>query len=413
MSAAHHIHRRLSEFPPKLEIAFDGDGRRQTLLYERVEWQDDHEAFGLRYGENPDQPAALYRLINGNLVIGEVESLAPGRYLASDAELLQSGKRPGAINITDVDSALSILRYLSDRPCAVIIKHNNPSGVAVASSIAEAYDRAFWADSLAAFGGVVALNRPLDMATAELIGGRFTEVVVAPAYEAPALKRLRRSRRLRIMRIGNIAALSEYSMARVLDLRSLLDGGMVAQWGFVSRIQSGDDLIQARCVHNGTEYALKRQPTDSEIKDMVFGWHVVAGTISNAIVYVKQGVTVGIGAGEQDRVGAALIARDKALRKLAERLAWQRFGCGLASVKSAGDRRRLEDEAATQHGGLDGSVMVSDAFFPFADGVEVGIQAGVSAVLQPGGSIRDHEIIETCNRHHVAMMFSGQRAFRH
>lgn len=146
-------------FTPQMEISFiDGD-KRQTLCFEKVAWVIDGEQKGLRYGENPGQEAALYKLVNGNLALGEVTALAPGRYLASDPELLQSGKHPGKTNLTDADNALNILRYLDDTPCAVIVKHNNPCGVAKASNLTEAYFRANKADRLAAFGGCIALNR--------------------------------------------------------------------------------------------------------------------------------------------------------------------------------------------------------------------------------------------------------------
>ena len=156
-------------FPAKMEIAWYDDDRRQSLFYEKVEWNIAGERRGLRYGENPDQEAALHKLINGNLTLGETQCIQPGRYLASDMELLMSGKHPGKTNITDVDNALNILRYLTDKPCSVIVKHNNPSGVAMGATLAESYEKAFFADRIAAFGGAIAVNRPLDKATAEQI----------------------------------------------------------------------------------------------------------------------------------------------------------------------------------------------------------------------------------------------------
>ncbi len=160
-------------FPPRMEIHFvDGSGR-QTLFYEKVSWVIEGVEKGLRYGENPGQEAALYRLVNGNLVLGGVETVQPGRYLASLPELLQSGKHPGKINITDADNALNILRYFTDRPTAVIVKHNNPCGVARAATLLEAYRRANLADRVAAFGGCIALNRAVDRATAEAIAQQY------------------------------------------------------------------------------------------------------------------------------------------------------------------------------------------------------------------------------------------------
>ena len=170
-------------FPPKMEVSFVDDNNRQTLFYEKVTWRIDDVDKGLRYGENPGQEAALYRLVNGNLVLGETESIQPGKFLASDIELLQSGKHPGKTNITDTDNALNILRYFQDTPTVAIMKHNNPCGVAQAEELEAAYLRADRADRIAAFGGCIALNRPVDRATAEAILSRYAEVVVAPDYE--------------------------------------------------------------------------------------------------------------------------------------------------------------------------------------------------------------------------------------
>ena len=159
-------------FPPNMEISFvDGDNR-QTLFYEKVVWTVDNINKGLRYGENPGQEAALFRLVNGNLILGETETIQPGRFLASDIELLQSGKHPGKTNLTDADNALNILRYFVDKPTVVIVKHNNPCGVARSNSLADAYTKANMADRIAAFGGCIALNRPVDRVTAE----RFSSI---------------------------------------------------------------------------------------------------------------------------------------------------------------------------------------------------------------------------------------------
>ena len=149
-------------FTPAMEISFVDGEKRQTLVYEKVSWTIEGIKKGLRYGENPGQEAALYRLVNGNLVLGDVETIKPGRYLVSDLELLQSGKHPGKTNLTDADNALNILRYFSDMPCAVIVKHNNPCGVARAKTLEQAYDKAYMADRVAAFGGCIALNRAVD-----------------------------------------------------------------------------------------------------------------------------------------------------------------------------------------------------------------------------------------------------------
>jgi phosphoribosylaminoimidazolecarboxamide formyltransferase/IMP cyclohydrolase len=192
-------------FPDRMEIAFVSGAERSTLVYEKVTWVVDGVRKGLRYGENPGQDAALYRLVNGNLVLGAVQTILPGRYLVSDTELLQSGKHPGKINLTDADNALNILRFLTDRPAVAIMKHNNPSGVAMAETLVDAYLKADVADHVAAFGGCIALNRAVDVPTAQAIAERYAEVVAAPDYEEGAVAILAQRRNLRIMRIANMA----------------------------------------------------------------------------------------------------------------------------------------------------------------------------------------------------------------
>jgi phosphoribosylaminoimidazolecarboxamide formyltransferase / IMP cyclohydrolase len=400
-------------FPERMEIAFVAGDRRTTLVYEKVSWVIDGVRQGLRYGENPGQEAALYRLINGNLTLGEVTTIVPGRTLVSDVELLQSGKHPGKTNLTDADNALNILRYLDHRPAAAIMKHNNPSGVALADSLVEAYLRADLADHVAAFGGCVALNRPVDRATAEAIADRYAEVVVAPEYEEGAVEILAGRPNLRIMRIGNMARLASYATERFVDFKSLIDGGIIAQLSYVPQARTAADLRTAEAVHRGQTYRVDREPTAAEVDDMLFGWLVEAGVTSNSVLYVRDGATVGIGTGEQDRVGVAQIARDKAYRKLADRLAFERHGVIYSALADEELRWEIDAEVGRRRGGLLGAVMVSDAFFPFRDGVDVGLQEGVTAVIQPGGSLNDHEVIEACNEFGATMVFTGQRSFRH
>ncbi|MBN2551904.1 MAG: IMP cyclohydrolase [Spirochaetales bacterium] len=400
-------------FPDTLEICFSREGRRQCLQFQRVSWRIGGQEQGLRYGENPDQEAALYKLVSGNLVLGEVHSIQPGLYLASEPELLQSGKHPGKINITDVDSALNILRYFQDKPCTVIVKHNNPCGVALGASLAESYQRAYMADRLAAFGGAIAVNRRIDRETAELIAGQYCEVVAAPDFAEGALDILARRKNLRVMRIGNIGRLQEFVGTRVVDFKTLIDGGIVAQWSYAPRTLRIEDFLPAEASHQGREYRIARAPTDAEAQDLLFGWLVESGITSNSVIYVRDGATVGIGTGEQDRVGVAEIARDKAYRKLADRISWQRHGKPYNLLSEQRDRRSIDEEVEEQRGGLKGARMVSDAFFPFRDGVDVGIREGITAVIQPGGSERDYEAIEACNEAGVAMVFTGQRSFRH
>ena len=400
-------------FPDRMEISFVGEAGRQTLVYEKASWVIDGEEKGLRYGENPGQEAALFRLVNGNLALGEVVTIRAGQYLASDIELLQSGKHPGKINITDADNALAILRYFTDTPCVTIVKHNNPCGAAKAASLAEAYRKAYMADRIAAFGGAIALNREVDLETAELIAASYAEVVVAPEFAPGVMEIFSQWKNLRVMRIANIARLQSFVGAAYLDFKSLIDGGIIAQTGFVPITRTPAQFLPAEARFKGKDYRIARNPTEHELDDMLFGWLLETGITSNSVIYVKGGATMGIGTGEQDRVGVAEIARDKAYRKLADRIAWESFQTGYATLAQPEARAEIDREVARQKGGIVGSCMVSDGFFPFRDGVDVGIREGVTAIVQPGGSERDFESIEACNEAGVAMVYTGQRCFKH
>jgi len=400
-------------FPRHMEISFGDGAHRQTLVYEKVSWIIDGVEKGLRYGENPGQEAALYRLINGNLMLGEVTNILPGRYLASDMELLQSGKHPGKTNVTDADNSLNILRYFSDRPAVVIVKHNNPCGVARATSLCDAYRKANMADRVAAFGGCIACNRPVDRETAEAISQQYAEVVVAPEFEEGVMEIFARKRNLRVMRIGSMERLQSFVGQRFVEFKSLIDGGQIVQWSFIPVTRGRSDLTLAECEYKGKTYRIRRAPTEKEYDDLLFGWFVEAGVTSNSVIYVKDEVTVGIGTGEQDRVGVAEIARDKAYRKLADRYCFETFGIAYNDLKDPGRRSEIDERVANEKGGLTSASMVSDAFFPFRDGVDVGIREGVSAVIQPGGSENDYQAIEACNEAGVTMVFTGQRSFKH
>jgi phosphoribosylaminoimidazolecarboxamide formyltransferase/IMP cyclohydrolase len=400
-------------FPPGMEISFVDGNNRQTLFYEKVTWTIDNVQKGLRYGENPGQEAALYRMVNGNLVLGETQTIQPGQYLASDIELLQSGKHPGKTNITDADNSLNILRYFVDKPGAVIVKHNNPCGVALADTLVDAYLKANLADRVAAFGGCIALNRSVDKATAEAIVDQYAEVVVAPDFESGVMDILAAKKNLRVVKIANIERLQSFVGQRCVEFKSLIDGGIIAQWSFVPASRSKTDLKLAECEYKGKLYKIKRAPTDREYEDLLFGWLVESGITSNSVIYVKDLVTVGIGTGEQDRVGVAEIARDKAYRKLADRYCFETLGIPYNDLKDAAQKAEFDRRVAMEKGGLIGAAMVSDAFFPFRDGVDVGIREGITAVIQPGGSANDYQSIEACNEAGVSMVYTGQRSFNH
>jgi phosphoribosylaminoimidazolecarboxamide formyltransferase / IMP cyclohydrolase len=400
-------------FPPQMEISFVDAGRRQTLFYDKVLWTIDGVQKGLRYGENPGQEAALYKLVNGNLVLGQTQTIQPGRHLVSDIDLLQSGKHPGKINLTDADNALNILRYFTDRPTVVIVKHNNPCGVAQADALVDAYLKADIADRVAAFGGCIALNRPADKATAQAIAQHYSEVVVAPDFEEGVMDIFGRKPNLRVIRIQNMNRLQDFVGRRCVEFKSLIDGGIIAQWSFEPVGRSKADLTLAQCEYKGQAYKIERTPSDAEYRDMLFGWLVESGITSNSVIYVKDLVTVGIGTGEQDRVGVAQIARDKAYRKLADRYCFETHRIPYNDLKDQDKQAAIDRRVAQEKGGLIGAAMVSDAFFPFRDGVDVGLKEGIRAVIQPGGSNNDFQSIQACNEMGATMVFTGQRSFKH
>jgi|UniRef100_A0A7C3WGP2 phosphoribosylaminoimidazolecarboxamide formyltransferase/IMP cyclohydrolase len=415
-------------FPPELTITFG----TQKLVYRKRTWKipdpktGELIESGLRYGENPDQEAALYELVNGNLVLGDCRFLEPGFGLVSaldERAMLQAGKHPGKINLTDLDNGLNIIKFLQKKPAAVILKHNNPCGAAWAASLAEAYDKANMADRIAAFGGCAVFNRPLDKATAELVSANYLEVVAAPEYEEGTVEILKKSKDLRIIRVDGFHHLQHLLHRRFVDFKSLIDGGLIVQQSPLCAILKKEDFKPAVAVYQGKEYRPRREPTEREYEDLLFGWWVEQGVTSNSVLFVKDGVTVGIGTGEQDRVGVAEIAVFKAYTKYADRLCFQRFGIPyktleletLRGQRNPAAKAEIDQETQAAKGGLIGSVMISDAFFPFRDGVDVGIRQGITAVCHPGGSVRDYEVIEACNEAEppVAMVFTGQRAFKH
>ncbi len=414
-------------FPMKMTISFDD----QTLVYHKKTWEIKKEdgSFderGVRYGENPDQEAALYELVNGNLVLGNCSFIEPGNGLVSSInveDMLQVGKHPGKINLSDIDNGLNIIKYLVDKPAAVILKHNNPCGAAYGETLANAFDRANRCDRIAAFGGAVVMSRSCDLDTAKLLSENYLEVVCAPEFEEGSLDILKKSSNLRVIKIDRIDQLSNFEKYRFIDFKSLIDGGIIAQQSAVNSIRSLKDLQPASATWKGEQFSCQRQPTQGEIDDMIFGWAVEHGVTSNSVLYVKDGCTVGIGTGEQDRVGVAEIAVHKASIKYADILCFDRFKIPYADLtleiekgkRDRSDRDEIDFNVKENKANLPGSVMISDAFFPFRDGADVGIRQGISAILQAGGSMRDFETIQACNEAdpQVAMMYTGQRSFKH
>ena len=313
----------------------------------------------LRYGENPHQKAALY-LPGG-----------PSTRGIAQAEQLQ-GKELSYNNFNDADAALELVAEFRDGPpTIVIVKHANPCGVASGETLIEAYQAAFACDTVSAFGGIIACNRPLDGPTAEAITGIFTEVVVAPGADEAARAVFARKKNLRLLICGELPDPKRPG----LMLKSIAGGVLVQSRD--NGVVGDDDL----------KVVTKRAPTVQELADCRFAWTVAKHVKSNAIVYAKDGATAGVGAGQMNRLESARIAAWKA-RDAADKAGWS-------------EPRTI------------GSAVASDAFFPFADGLLAAVEAGATAVIQPGGSVRDEEVIAAADKAGLAMVFTGMRHFRH
>jgi phosphoribosylaminoimidazolecarboxamide formyltransferase/IMP cyclohydrolase len=266
------------------------------------------------------------------------------------------------------------------------------------------------------------VNRPLDRAAAELIDANYFEVVAAPDFEEGVLDILKRRKNLRILRISGLEELEKIVGVPFLDIKSLTDGGLIFQQSFVSRIRSADDFLPATAEKDGLAVSA-RKPTPREADDLLFAWAVEAGVTSNSVIFAKDGATIAIGTGEQDRVGVVAIAAHKAYAKYADTLVFKKYGTSLYEAMRAAKHDDILRQflleanalASKAKGGLDGSVLVSDGFFPFRDGVDAAIEHGITAIAQPGGSMRDHEAIMAANEANpqVAMVFTGQRSFKH
>ena len=410
-------------FPDTLTIELG----KERLRYRKRVWTLDGEAKGLRYGENPDQPAALYELIEGGLSCGNIAWRAPGQGIVSavsEAQMIQAGKHPGKTNLTDVDNGVNILQYLVKRPAALILKHNNPCGAAWSDSgIGTALHEAFWCDRIAAFGGAVIVNRSLSLDAAEIIAANYFEVVAAPDFEQGALDIITRRKNLRIFRLPALGDLSRLPESAFLDIKSMADGGLIIQKSFVNRIRSVEDFLPAGAGAEDGSFVSARAPSAREAEDLLFAWAVEAGVTSNSVIFAKNGATVAIGTGEQDRVGCVELAIHKAHAKYADVLAFREQGMSVyelmlkagTDANSAELLEDIEQRAKKAKAGLQGTVLVSDGFFPFRDGVDVAARQGVQAIAQPGGSLRDMEVIAACNeaKPQIAMVFTGQRSFKH
>ena len=300
----------------------------------------------MRYGENPHQAAAAYTIPgdkSNNILNAKIHQ----------------GKKLSYNNIMDADAALSCLKEFNSTAC-VIVKHANPCGVALGANMLNVYKRAFNADSLSAFGGIIAINQPCDDILAKEISKVFVEIVLAPAFTKKSLEIFSKKKNLRVLEVGNIQ-----SREQLLEVRNVV-GGVIVQETDTSTL-SEDNL----------QIVTENKPSDKEIKTMLFGWKVLKHVKSNGILIVKDNTTVGVGAGQVSRVDSVDIAMKK-------------------SGKSIKD-----------------SILCSDAFFPFRDSIDKIAGSGIKAILQPGGSVRDDEVISACNEHGIAMVFTGQRCFKH
>ncbi|MFC4358716.1 bifunctional phosphoribosylaminoimidazolecarboxamide formyltransferase/IMP cyclohydrolase [Halobium salinum] len=342
------------------EVSVDGDdagagGEGDGAFPARKVDSFDREA-DLRYGENPHQDAALY-----------ADPTCEEASVVHADQLNEGAKALSYNNYNDADAALNLIKEF-DEPAAAVIKHTNPAGCATSDTLADAYDRALRTDAKSAFGGIVALNRECDAETAEQVVDSFKEVVVAPGYTDDALSVLREKENLRVLDVGDADALGDVSER------------------YTEKDLVGGRLVQERDLSAPTvedlEVVTEREPTDEELETMLFAWKTLKHVKSNGIVFATGTETVGVGTGQVSRVDAVKLAAMKAEKD--------------ADGKSA-----------------EGAVMASDAFFPFPDGIEEAVDAGVDAVIQPGGSVNDDDVIEAADEHDVAMAFTGSRCFRH
>ena len=345
---------RLEEhFPEEIRVVLGGE----EMAYEK--------ALSLRYGANPHQPAALYRPKEGRLTVGGMRELKTGKGGLSQT------------NVEDVNHALSILKYF-DGPACAVMKHLNPSGVAAyrgpEDNLRSIYIRARDCDGLAAFGSVVGFNTRVDGETAEEVLSTFVEGVAAPSFEEEAIAAFQRKKGLRVIQVENLGGASRFvgDEPRPYTISTLMDGSLILSTPLLTKVREPEDL----------RTVTERAPTPREVADLVFSWYVCMNVRSNGVVVSKSRTTLGVGTGQQDRVTAVRLALEKAV------------------ARGHGDE-------------LKGAVLASDGFFPFPDSIELMAEYGVSACVQPGGSIKDKAVIRACDEHGIAMAFTDERCFRH
>lgn len=363
---AKYFSRTESGFPDQVEIL--------GTIYEKVE--------DLRYGTNPHQGASFYRPKgSAGLTFGHMEILKLGKSGLSET------------NYGDLNHGANIVKYF-ERPACAVMKHLNPSGVAVQvgnQNLRDVYIRARDADPVAAFGGTVVFNTRLDAETAKEIMTTVVEVVAAPEFDDEALRvfedyeTYKMNKEIRVIRLPNLMNLPKWvGDPAAPTIKVLMDGSLVVAEALLTRIKSGEDLQPATTDHpKHGKLTVERFPSPREIEDLLFSWYVNMSVRSNGVVIAKNGVTLAVGTGQQDRVTAVRQAIAKA-------------------------REKFKGSET-----LEGSVMSSDAFFPFRDSVDAAAEAGITAIVQPGGSVRDWESIQACNEHGISMVFTGERCFSH
>lgn len=370
---------RADEFPEKLQLSLEREA-------------------SLRYGENPNQPAAIYRVEDNGLA------------MATNIRLAKTGKGGlSATNYMDVTRALDVLKFFS-QPAVAVMKHLIPSGFArqvQEESLDELYRRARDADGRSAFGSIVVFNREVDLVAAGELMTTFVEGVAAPSFTPDALARLEEKKDLRLILYDNSSLMPRFqgdAVDELYDVKGLPTGRVLVQAPYLSSIRGPQDLVLDPLVRtsDGNSFVIERDPTKQELTDLLTAWYVNIGTRSNGIVLVKNGVTLAVGSGQQERVGAVEQAIVKAYQK-----AMDREGIAYDPLDGARERHRLSSNP------LEGAVASSDAFFPFADSVELLGRCGVTAIVQPGGSKRDHEVIQAANKHKMAMAFTLERCFGH
>lgn len=338
--------------PEDLKISFDG----REVTYKKH--------MSLRYGANPHQPAAFYTPLDGGLSVGGMKILKTGKGGLSQT------------NVEDIDHSLRIISFFQEPACAVM-KHLNPSGVASSrdsDDLCTVYKRARDCDSISAFGSVVGFNKTVDVVTAEEVMSAFVEAIVAPGYEEGCMDVFEEKKNFRVICADGFYELSRFTgdNPRPLSISMLHDGSIILSHPMLTKIRSTSDL----------RFVTERTPTQRETRDLVFSWYVCMNVRSNGVVLSSDRATIGIGTGQQDRVTAVKLALEKA------------------------EERGHEDE-------IRGSVLASDGFFPFRDSIDLLAEYGVTACIQPGGSIRDDEVVEACNEHGIAMGFTDERCFSH